>query len=265
MDRPHGEASDRPASGLRVCRSGPVLLMEFDRLEARNAIDLPTAEAISAALDELDGDPALRVGIVTGRGGCFSTGMDLKAFALGQRPTVPGRGFAGIVAQPPVKPLIAAVEGYALAGGFEIALSADLIVASETAVFGLPEVRRGLIASGGALMRLPRRIPYHVAMDLILTGEFRDAEWAHRNGLVSRLVGAGEALAEAERLADVLGANGPLALLASKQIVEESALWPSDEMFERQRRFSEPVSRSRDALEGATAFVEKRPPRWTGR
>lgn len=250
---------------LVVERVDRVLVVTLNRPHSRNAIDLATAQAISDAIDELDDDNGLSAGVITGAGGCFSAGMDLKAFAQGQRPTVPGRGFAGIVARPPVKPLVAAVEGFALAGGFEIALCADIIVASETATFGLPEVRRGLIASGGALMRLPRRIPYHAAMDLILTGEPVDAHWAHRFGLVSRITPAGAALKTALACAQQIAANGPLAVRTSKQIVTESADWPTSDLFLRQKPLSEPIAVSADATEGARAFAEKRRPQWTGR
>ncbi|MER6985025.1 enoyl-CoA hydratase-related protein, partial [Streptomyces carpinensis] len=155
---------------LLVERHGPVLVLQFNRPQARNAMSLSLAEAIAAALDELDSDPTLSVGVLTGAGGTFCAGMDLKDFAAGRRPVVEGRGFAGIVQQPPRKPLIAAVEGYALAGGFEIVLACDLVVAARTANFGLPEVKRGLTAAAGGLFRLPRRIPYHLAMELVLTG-----------------------------------------------------------------------------------------------
>lgn len=248
-----------------VERHDRVLVVTMNRPHARNAIDLATAEAIAAAMDELDFDDGLSAGVITGAGGFFSSGMDLKAFARGQRPNVGDRGFAGIVARPPAKPLIAAVEGFALAGGFEIALCADLIVASDDALFGLPEVRRGLVASGGALMRLPRRIPYHAAMDLILLGEPVDARWAHRHGLVSRLTPAGDALETALTCAQAIAANGPLAVRTSKQIVTESLDWPTTEQFRRQLALSEPVAVSADAREGALAFAEKRTPRWAGR
>ncbi|WP_281690466.1 crotonase/enoyl-CoA hydratase family protein [Pseudonocardia thermophila] len=247
-----------------VREAGPVLVVTLNRPAVRNAIDLRMAEALSRAMDELDARDDLRAGVITGAGGHFSAGMDLRAFARGERPVVPGKGFAGIVARPPDTPLVAAIEGYALAGGFEIALCADVLVAARDARFGLPEVRRGLIASGGALMRLPRRIPHHAAMELILTGATVDAAWAHRYGLVTRLVEPGTALDAALALATEIAGNGPLALRASKQIVRRSADWPQDEQFARQREWSEPVATSADAREGARAFAEKRAPEWTG-
>ena len=245
-------------------RDGSVLVVTLNRPEAKNAIDLAMAEGISRAMDELDDDASLAVAVITGAGGVFSAGMDLKAFARGERSSLPGKGFAGIVEQPPRKPLIAAIEGYALAGGFEIALCADIIVAARDAGFGLPEVRRGLVASGGALMRLPARVPYHAALDLILTGEHVDAAWAHHFGLVSRLTEPGCALEVALVCAEVVATNAPLAVRTSKEIAIQSASWGRDELFTRQRALSEPVSTSNDAREGALAFAEKRSPRWTG-
>lgn len=248
-----------------VSTDGPVLQVMLNRPTVRNAINLRVAEQVSAALDRLDESPELLVGVVTGSGGTFSAGMDLRAFANGERPTVPGRGFAGITAEPPRKPVIAAVEGYALAGGFEIALACDLIVAAEDAVFGLPEVTRGLVASAGGLLRLPQRLPFHVAMELVLTGARLPAPAAHAHGLVNRLVAPGSALTTAHALAAVIARNGPLAVRTSKEIVVRSRDWPAAEAFARQRALSEPVATSADALEGARAFAEHRPARWTGR
>lgn len=249
---------------VAVERDGPVVIVTLNRPEVRNAINLEMARQLADAMDYLDGDRSARAGVITGAGGCFSAGMDLKAFAAGERPSLPGRGFAGITAAPPAKPLVAAIEGYAVAGGFEIALCADLLVSSEDAVFGLPEVRRGLVASGGGLLRLPERIPHHAALELILTGGFVDAAWAHRYGLVNRVVPRATALEEALKLAGAVAANGPLALRASKQIVRAARDWPASEAFARQKALSDPVSASRDALEGARAFLEGREPQWVG-
>ena len=242
-----------------------VLVVTINRPEARNAIDTETALAIGAAMDRLDSDPTLVSGIITGAGGTFCAGMDLKAFLAGERPSLPGRGFAGIVEQPPAKPVIAALEGYAIAGGFEIALACDMIVAADDAKFGLPEVKRGLVAAGGGLMRLQQRVPYHLAMEWALTGELVTARRAHDVGLVNRLTPKGGALAEALELAGAVAANGPLAVAATKRIVVESPEWSHAEMFDRQREISEPVRASEDAKEGATAFKEKRAPRWQNR
>ena len=242
-----------------------VQVITINRPQARNAIDRATAEGIAAALDELDDRSELRVGVITGAGGNFSAGMDLKAFARGERPHVEGRGSGGIVQRPASKPLIAAVEGYAVALGFEVVLSCDLVVASGDARFGLPEVKRSLVAVAGGLIRLPRRIPYHQAMELALTGELIDARRAHELGLVNRLAEPGQALADALELAAGLIANGPLALEASKAIVSRAQDWTLDEAWERQGEIAGPVFGSEDAQEGAIAFAEKREPVWKGR
>ena len=252
------------SSPLLVEVRGNVQIMTLNRPEARNAATLEMAEAMVAALDALDANPALSVGIITGAGGTFCAGMDLKGFLQGKRPSIPGRGFCGVTMQPPKKPLIAAVEGYALAGGFEVALACDLIVASREAQFGLPEVKRSLAASAGGLLRLPKRLPYHVAMECILTGDMLAAERAAQLGLVNRLTDAGDALDAALALAQAVAANGPLAVMASKQVASESCEWTRAEMWERQAAITTPVFESQDAREGAAAFAEKRKPVWKG-
>lgn len=249
---------------LLVEERGKVLLLTMNRAQARNAMSLAMATQIADALDELDRRPDLTVGVITGAGGTFCAGMDLKGFARGERPVVGDRGFAGLVRRPPVKPLIAAVEGYALAGGFEIVLACDLIVASRAAKFGLPEVKRGLTAAAGGLLRLQHRIPYHLAMELVLTGRTWPAPEAADARLVNRLTEPGAVLDEALALADEIAANAPLALAASKQVLARSADWPLAEQFDRQEAFVDPVRQSADAKEGAAAFVAKRAPRWTG-
>jgi enoyl-CoA hydratase len=242
-----------------------VLVITIDRPSARNAIDRAVAEGIAAALDRLDGDPGLAVGVITGAGGYFSAGMDLKAFAAGQPSHAGGRGFAGIVQRPPDTPLIAAIEGFAVAGGFEVALACDLIVAARGARLGIPEVKRSLVASGGALLRLPARIPYHVAMELALTGEPISAERGHELGLVNRLAEPGGALDAALELAAAITPNGPLALAATKQILRAAPDWPEAVAWARQQAIAGPVFASEDAREGAVAFAEKRAPVWRGR
>jgi enoyl-CoA hydratase len=242
-----------------------VLLITLNRPDARNAINLPVAEGIAAALDELDGDDSLSVGVLTGAGKGFCAGMDLKAFVTGERPWVGDRGFAGIVRRGPVKPLIAAIEGFAVAGGLEVALACDLIVAARGAKLGVPEVKRSLVAAGGALLRLPRRIPYHLAMELALTGDPILAERAAELGLVNRLAEPGMAVEAALALAAEIAANAPLALVASKRILQEQWDWDAEEMWDAQSAISDPVFTSDDAREGATAFAEKRPPFWRGR
>lgn len=246
-------------------RDGAVLVITMNRPQARNAVDSALAHGIAAAVDELDADPALAVGILTGAGGAFCSGMDLKGFLTGDVPVVEGRGFAGITVTPPDKPLIAAVEGYALAGGCEIALSCDLIVASREARFGLPETKRALVAGAGGLLRLPQRIPRAIAMEYALTGEFFSAEDAHRWGLVNHLTEPGGALGGALELAARITVNGPLAVRATKKIVRDGGDWPAAQRWTRQEELLRPVMTSADAREGATAFAEKRPPVWTGK
>ncbi|GAB3627511.1 2,3-dehydroadipyl-CoA hydratase [Pandoraea terrae] len=252
-------------SELLIERQDGVLVLTMNRPEARNAMTQALAREIAGALDQLNDDPQLRVGILTGAAGNFCSGMDLKAFLRGEVPRVEGRGFGGLTQRPPLKPLIAAVEGYALAGGFEMALACDLIVASRTASFGLPEVKRGLAATAGGMMRLPRRIPYHVAMQYVLTGDVMPAQRARELGLVNELTEPGQALAGALELAGKLQANGPLAIVAAKRVVSESRDWPESEMFDRQAAYTRQVFESEDAKEGARAFAEKRAPVWKGK
>jgi len=242
-----------------------VMVITLNRPEQRNAINHEVANGLAAALDELDADASLAVGIVAGAGGFFCAGMDLKAFAAGEMPWVEGRGFAGITERACDKPLIAAIEGFAVAGGLEVALACDLIVAAAGAKLGIPEVKRGLVAAGGGLLRLPRMLPRNVANELALTGETISAERAHELGLVNRVCTPGGALAGALALAATIADNGPLALAASKRILRESLDWPQSEAFERQAPIWQPVFASEDAREGATAFAQKRKPLWRGR
>lgn len=237
----------------------------INRPESRNAMTLVAAKLIAAALDELDARDDLRIGILTGTGNSFCAGMDLKGFLRGERPSLPDRGFGGLTKRPPKKPLIAAVEGYALAGGFELVMACDLVVAAENAQFGVPEVKRGLAAAAGGLVRLPRQLPYRVAMELILTGDMFPAPRAYAYGLVNRLTKPGEALAEAKKLAQSIAANGPLSVAASKRVVVESQDWPADELWERQAALTEHIFSSADAREGSAAFAEKRKPVWQGK
>jgi enoyl-CoA hydratase len=246
-------------------RRGRVLLITINRPDQRNAVNAAVAAGIAGALDELDADPDLSVGVLFGAGKGFCAGMDLKAFVAGERPFLPGRGFAGITQRSADKPLIAAIEGFAMAGGLEVALACDLIVASRGARLGIPEVKRGLVAAGGGLLRLPRSLPRGVAMEMALTGDPIAADRAYELGLVNRLTEPGEALTAALELAETIAGNGPLALAATKRILVESTDWPDSEFFERQAPVYDPVFSSEDAREGATAFAERRDPVWKGR
>jgi enoyl-CoA hydratase len=248
-----------------VERRGAVQVVTINRPHARNALDAAVARGVAAAMDELDSSDELRAGVLTGAGGFFSAGMDLKAFLRGETPAIEGRGLCGITRTPPRKPLIAAVEGGALAGGFELVLACDLVVAGRGARFGVPEVKRSLVAAGGAALLLPQRVPRAVALELLLTGEPMDAGRAAAVGLVNRVVDDGTALDAAVGLAEVIGANGPLAVAATKQIVQSVPSWTPEEMWDRQDDVVAPVFGSEDAREGSTAFAERRPPVWRGR
>ena len=246
-------------------RRDGALVIVLNRPRARNAVNLAMAQRIAAAVEELDADDALSAGVLTGAGGAFCAGMDLKAFAAGEMPAVEGKGFGGLAQAPPEKPLIAAIEGFALAGGFELALACDLIVAARDAWFGIPEVKRGLIAAAGGLIRLPNRIPYHLAMELALLGEPVGAERAAQIGLVNRLTEPGGALEGALALAGTIAANAPLALRASKRMVRYAVDLSEEDAWSRQEQIVGPLFASEDAREGAVAFAEKRQARWRGR
>jgi enoyl-CoA hydratase len=246
-------------------RRDGVLTITINRPAQKNAISREVAVQLAAAVDELDADPTLSVGVLTGAGGTFSAGMDLKAFAKGEIPILPGRGFGGITQAVVRKPLIAAVEGWALGGGFEMALACDLIVAADTARFGLTEVKRGLIAGEGGVIRLPQRLPYHVAMKVLLTGEPMSAVDANQHGLVSELTESGAALAAAQELARRVAVNAPLALAKVKEIVRDTQGLNDTDAFARQAQDAHSLLDTEDAHEGAVAFAEKRAPVWRGR
>ena len=245
-------------------RRDRILVVTLNRPDQRNAVNSELANGIAAALDALDVDSSLAVGIITGAGGYFCAGMDLKAFSAGDRPWVAGHGFAGITEHVTDKPLIAAVEGFAVAGGLEIAIACDLIVAAKGAKLGIPEAKRSLVAAGGGLLRLPRMLPRNIANELALTGDPITAERGYELGLVNRVTEPGSALDGAIELATTIAANGPLALAGSKRILGESVDWSAPEAFEKQREIWEPIFGSADAKEGAAAFAEKRAPVWRG-
>ena len=247
-----------------VRHEGGILIVTINRPQQRNAVNGAVSAGLARALDLLDSTTELRVGVLHGAGPAFCAGMDLKAFAAAEQIRDPARGFAGLVERPPAKPLIAAVEGWALGGGFEIVLACDLVTAGKGARFGLPEVRRGLAARGGGVFRLPRRLPQAVAMEL-MTGAPLDAARAEHFGLVNRLVDDGQALAAALELAAQVAASAPMSVRASKAVAIDSASWPLTEGFERQRAYLEPVFASQDAAEGVAAFRERRDPVWQDR
>jgi enoyl-CoA hydratase len=250
---------------VRTEKIGSSLLITIDRPKARNAVNAAVAKGLAAAIDQLEGDPELRVGVLTGAEGTFSAGMDLKAALAGESPEIPGRGFGGLTEAETTKPLIAAVEGWAMGGGFELALGCDLIVAAEDAKFGLPEVKRGLIAAGGGVIRLPKRIGHHLAMEFLLTGEPVSGKRAGELGLANRVVPAGDAAAVALQLAEQLAANAPLALAAVKKVVRAADGVSDAEAFTAQRKEMAQLMGSADVREGMTAFAERRAPVWQGK
>ncbi|MET8423449.1 crotonase/enoyl-CoA hydratase family protein [Nocardia sp. NPDC004860] len=254
-----------PPAPVLIERRGHVMIITINRPRARNAINLATALGLERAIDAYEGDSNARIAILTGAGGYFSAGMDLKAAARGEVPVTEKRGILGIVSQPPRKPLIAAVEGPALAGGCELALAADLIVAASDSTFGIPEVKRGLVAVGGGVLRLSQRLPRAIAMELALTGDPITAARAAEIGLINEVAAPGKALEAALALAQRIAVNAPLSIDASKQIIEQAPDWSVAEAFGKQGRVAAAALSSQDAGEGMRAFVEKRPPVWQGR
>lgn len=250
---------------ILVSQDNGVMTITMNRPEAKNAMNKNMAELIAAAMDELDSNYDLRVAVLTGAGGTFCSGMDLKGFLKGETPSVKGRGFGGITETPPQKPLIAAIEGYALAGGFELAITCDLIIAADTSKFGVPEVKRGLVAGAGGLIKLPDQVPPRLAMELALTGDFISAQRAYDIGLINGIVEQGKAMEGALELAASIAANGPLAVATSKKIIKEYATWPHEDRWTKQGALMADVFASEDAREGASAFAEKRAPNWKGK
>ncbi|QIS16546.1 crotonase/enoyl-CoA hydratase family protein [Nocardia arthritidis] len=248
-----------------VQRHDAITVLTVNRPEVRNAVNLATAQAIERAVDEFEADAAARVLVLTGAGGTFSAGLDLVAASKGEMALTEKRGPLGITAKPPAKPMISAVEGFALAGGFEMALAGDLIVAANNAQFGIPEVKRGLVAVGGGVLRLTQRLPRSTAAELALTGGRIGAERLYQLGLVNRLTEPGAALAGALELAAQIAAAAPLAVAASKRIIDESPDWSVAEAFAKQGEIALPALFSKDAAEGALAFAQKREPKWQGK
>ncbi|MFJ9964772.1 crotonase/enoyl-CoA hydratase family protein [Streptomyces avermitilis] len=253
------------APTVRTEEQDGVLVITIDRPKVRNAVDGATARALADAFDQLDSNDDLMVGVLTGAGGTFSAGMDLKAFAKGDTPVLPGRGFGGLTRTQLRTPLVAAVEGWALGGGTEMALACDLIVAAEDATFGLTEVTFGLVPPEGGIVRLPERIPRNIAVEILLTGDPLPAGRAHQLGLVNHLTPPGETLAKAVELAHRIARNAPLSIAAVKRAVNERTAYGDQDAFRQQDQLVAPVLASHDAQEGAHAFAEKRPPHWEGR
>lgn len=244
---------------------GNILLIRINRPEARNAFDGAAAREMEAALDRLDATPELFAGIIYGEGGNFSAGADLKAIARGEACGTERRGGFGIFKKSSNKPLFAAVEGFAVGGGMELCLACDLVIAAQTARFGLPEVRHNTVAIGGGVLRLQRRIPHHIAMEMALTGEPREAAFLERWGLVNRLCPEGTALETALEWARKILRGGPMALSATKEIISASPYWGEQESWDKQAEIMQRVLESEDLKEGLAAFAEKRKPVWRGR
>ncbi len=245
-------------------RRGQVEILRLNRPEAKNAVSPEVSVAMAEALDAIEDDPSARAVVVTGTGDVFSAGADLKVVAQGRGAEIAAAkgGFAGLVTRDFPKPVIAAVQGAALAGGFELVLSCDLVVAADDARFGIPEVQRGLIAAAGALLRLPKRVPLALALELAMTGDPISATRAFELGLVNRLVPRDRVLDEAIALAERIGENSPIAVRLSRALVKEAAELSESDGWGRNAKYAVEVFGSGDAIEGSTAFAEKRKPNW---
>lgn len=246
---------------------GPFAVVKINRPDARNAVNADVAQGIEAAIDKIEADDGIWVGILTGEPPVFCAGADLKEINAGRAGSLATErgGFGGIVQRERAKPIIAAVDGPALAGGTEIVLACDLVVASTTATFGIPEVKRSLVAAGGGLFRLGRKLPFNLAMELALTGDPIAAQQAHSHGLVNRLVEPGKALDGAIALAEQICANAPVAVRESRKVVLAATNAPDDVGWKMSIEGMAAAMSSEDFSEGLTAFIEKRPPQWKGR
>lgn len=254
---------EQTANVILTEKQGHIFIITINRPETKNAFNSEASLQMSQAIDEFENDQNLFIAIITGAGGTFSAGADLIEAAKGIRKTTPRGGF-GIFKKPPSKPIIAAVEGYAVAGGMELCLACDLIVAAKDAKMGLPEVKHNLVAIGGGLFRLPKRMPYHLVMEMALTGEMYPVDYFHRYGIVNHVVERGEALQRAIELANKIIQNGPTALEATKQIIRHSFEWNEEEAWTNQMKYAEKALKSEDRKEGLRAFAEKRKPVWKG-